>query len=99
MIFTIFLVVNNMIPIAVFVFYEIMQYSYLDSVFNADVELWDEEKLSKCRMNNMGILEDLGMVDYLFCDKTGTLTKNQLKFKEIKLIESQAGDNVSVDSF
>ena len=88
-----------MIPIAVFVFYEIMQFSYLDSVFNADVELWDEEKLSKCRMNNMGILEDLGMVDYLFCDKTGTLTKNQLKFKEIKLIESQAGDNVSVDSF
>lgn len=38
-------------------------------------------------MNNMSILEDLAIVDYIFCDKTGTLTKNELEFREMKVVD------------
>ena len=53
-----------------------------------DIELYDAEKGKKCGLNNMGVIEDLAIIEYMFCDKTGTLTKNQLKFREISLVES-----------
>ena len=35
----------------------------------------------------MNALEDLAQVKFMFCDKTGTLTKNELIFREMKLID------------
>ena len=36
---------------------------------------------SGCRVKNMMMLEDLSRINQIFCDKTGTLTKNELIFK------------------
>ena len=36
-----------------------------------------------CSVKNIGILEDMAKVNHIFCDKTGTLTKNQLIFKSL----------------
>ena len=38
-------------------------------------------ELRGCEVNNMMMLEDLSKINQLFCDKTGTLTKNELIFK------------------
>lgn len=86
--FTDYIIVNQLIPVVVFVMYEFMNYDYIKNIFDPDVEIWDDEKASKCKMNNLGVLDDLGIVEYMFCDKTGTLTKNELIFKEMKLINS-----------
>ena len=32
------------------------------------------------QVKNMSIIEDLGMIHYVFADKTGTLTQNQMEF-------------------
>ena len=41
---------------------------------------------SGLEINNLSILEDLALVRHVFCDKTGTLTKNQLSFKEMSYV-------------
>jgi phospholipid-transporting ATPase len=42
--------------------------------------------IKHCKVRNLKMLEELGQIDYLFCDKTGTLTKNELVFKSISII-------------
>ncbi|KAG5498721.1 hypothetical protein JKF63_03009 [Porcisia hertigi] len=38
-----------------------------------------------CRVKNSSILEDLGQIDYLLCDKTGTLTQNMMELHAITI--------------
>ena len=32
------------------------------------------KEIKQCKVRNMNMIEELGEVEYLFCDKTGTLT-------------------------
>lgn len=36
----------------------------------------------KIIVNNSNLNDELGRIEWIFCDKTGTLTKNDLKFKK-----------------
>lgn len=40
-------------------------------------------------INNPDCLEDFGELDHIFSDKTGTLTKNKLNFKEMSIINGE----------
>ena len=40
----------------------------------------------------MNIHEELGTIDYMFCDKTGTLTKNELSFKYLAALGAVFSD-------
>jgi magnesium-transporting ATPase (P-type) len=52
-----------------------------------DVQMFDfersciEKELIGCDVKNLSMLEDFAQINHLFCDKTGTLTKNELIFK------------------
>jgi phospholipid-translocating ATPase len=43
--------------------------------------LYNEECNEPARVYSTDAVEDLGQVEYLFVDKTGTLTENEIKFK------------------
>lgn len=44
-------------------------------------------------VRNTSIPEELGRIDYLFSDKTGTLTQNVMTFKKLQLKPPLAFDN------
>ena len=43
-------------------------------------------RINQLRCNTLNLHEELGEIDYMFCDKTGTLTKNELVFKTFSYI-------------
>ena len=42
-------------------------------------------ELVKCKVNTMQLPEQLGLINHILSDKTGTLTKNELVFKAISV--------------
>ena len=69
-----------MIPLPLYVSLEIIKLLQVYFI-NQDLDLYYEptDKRVECRALN--ITEDLGQVEYVFSDKTGTLTENQMEFK------------------
>jgi phospholipid-translocating ATPase len=64
--------------------------------------MYDEKTDQTAKANTSDLNEDLGQVEYLFSDKTGTLTENTMEFKQFsiegKLYEERKGQICLVDS-
>ena len=56
---------------------------------NADMYM--VEKGQGTEVKNMSIIEDLGQLHYIFTDKTGTLTCNQMEFRSMCVGEEVFG--------
>ncbi|XP_068137185.1 phospholipid-transporting ATPase IF isoform X3 [Hyperolius riggenbachi] len=80
--FLAFLVLYNfIIPISLYVTVEMQK--FLGSFFIGwDLDLYHEESDQRAQVNTSDLNEELGQVEYVFTDKTGTLTENEMQFRE-----------------
>lgn len=78
--FTYFVLYNNFLPISLYVTVEFCNYVQAYFIDN-DLKMYDpiSDTPAYARTSNMN--GDLGMIEYVFSDKTGTLTENNMIFK------------------
>ncbi|XP_029350384.1 phospholipid-transporting ATPase VD isoform X2 [Echeneis naucrates] len=76
---TMIIVLQVLIPISLYVSIEIVKLGQIYFIQN-DLALYNEHLDSRIQCRALNITEDLGQIEYLFCDKTGTLTENKMVF-------------------
>uniref|UniRef100_T1J4S5 Phospholipid-transporting ATPase n=1 Tax=Strigamia maritima TaxID=126957 RepID=T1J4S5_STRMM len=75
---------NYIIPISLYVTIECQK--FIGSLFlQWDEKLYDPETNQCAKCNTSDLNEELGQVNYLFTDKTGTLTENDMQFRQCSI--------------
>ncbi|ETE61089.1 putative phospholipid-transporting ATPase IG, partial [Ophiophagus hannah] len=75
---------NFIIPVSMYVTVEMQK--FLGSFFITwDKEMYDENIQEGALVNTSDLNEELGQVEYVFSDKTGTLTENTMEFIECSI--------------
>jgi phospholipid-translocating ATPase len=69
-----------MIPISLIVSLEVVKMCQ-GKMIEADNDLFDKKSGRRVKVVTCQINEELGQIEYIFSDKTGTLTCNQMEYK------------------
>lgn len=82
--FTFFATFSGLIPISLYVTMEIVR-GWQVYFIGRDIHIMDHVNGVKTEVRTSNLNEELGVVRYVFTDKTGTLTANQMIFKKASL--------------
>ncbi|KAL2758570.1 hypothetical protein ACRALDRAFT_2101016 [Sodiomyces alcalophilus JCM 7366] len=75
---------QNLVPISLYITLEIVR--LLQAIFiYSDVQMYYEPVDQPCIPKTWNISDDLGQIEYIFSDKTGTLTQNVMEFKKVTI--------------
>ncbi|KAJ3190997.1 hypothetical protein HK101_008184 [Irineochytrium annulatum] len=77
---TFMILYNNLIPLSLIVTMEVVKF-LLGSLINADIDMYHEFSDTPAAARTSSLVEELGQIDYIFSDKTGTLTCNVMEFR------------------
>ncbi len=95
------IVFQNLIPISLYISLEIVRTLQAFFIYS-DIGMYYDQIDQPCIPKSWNISDDVGQIEYIFSDKTGTLTQNVMEFKKASIngqpygeayTEAQAGMN------
>ena len=72
---------QNLVPVSLYITLEIIRTAQAFFIFS-DTYMYYERIDYPCTPKSWNISDDLGQIEYIFSDKTGTLTQNVMEFKK-----------------
>ncbi|KAJ7220788.1 phospholipid-transporting ATPase 1 [Mycena pura] len=85
---------QNIVPISLYISIEIVK--TIQAFFiSQDIEMYYEAYDTPCVPKTWNISDDLGQIEYVFSDKTGTLTQNVMEFQRCSVNGIPYGEGVT----
>ena len=85
------LLLTNFVPIPLLTSLEFIKF-FQGMFMSLDVDMINKYELKKVKVQSSTLNDELGHVNYIFTDKTGTLTKNNMTFRAFTLGEKSFGN-------
>lgn len=79
--FVALIVYQSLVPISLYISVEIIKTLQAFFIYS-DIKMYYEKLDFPCIPKSWSISDDLGQIEYIFSDKTGTLTQNVMEFKK-----------------
>ncbi|KAF9351663.1 hypothetical protein BGX26_010376 [Mortierella sp. AD094] len=83
-ILTFLILYNNLIPISLMVTMEVVKF-WQAQLINSDLDMYYEKTDTPALARTSSLVEELGQIEYIFSDKTGTLTCNEMEFRQCSI--------------
>ena len=81
---TFILTLNNLIPISLIVTMEVVKFQQA-ALINSDLDMYYPVTDTPALCRTSSLVEELGQIEYIFSDKTGTLTCNEMEFRQCSI--------------
>lgn len=81
---TYWILFSNLVPISLFVTVEVIKF-YQAIMISSDLDMYYETTDTPTIVRTSSLVEELGQIEYIFSDKTGTLTRNIMEFKSCSI--------------
>ncbi|KAK0722457.1 hypothetical protein B0T26DRAFT_642980 [Lasiosphaeria miniovina] len=93
---TFWVLFSSLVPISLFVTLEMVKYWH-GILINDDMDIYYDVNDTPANCRTSSLVEELGMVEYVFSDKTGTLTCNMMEFKQCSIAGIMYSETVPED--
>ncbi|XP_058824497.1 phospholipid-transporting ATPase ID isoform X2 [Topomyia yanbarensis] len=89
------IVLNTVVPISLYVSVEVIRFAQ-SFLINWDEQMYYDKTKTHAKARTTTLNEELGQIQYIFSDKTGTLTQNIMTFNKCSIAGRAYGDVIDL---